>query len=1639
MTLLLIISILLRFAAAVWSLLLLRRLRDWRMGILTVMLVFMTYRQCGTLLAQPQWWPPTTAGIEEEWAGLAVSVLALLMVGFLAQLLTERQQTEARISESEARYRRAEAGTTDGLWEWNIATGEEYCSPRWLEILGYLPGDSLKTFAAFTMLIHPDDRARAMAESEQSQRDHRPFAVEMRLRRKDGSYLPVLSRGQIELDAGGKPARMTGAITDISARQQAEAALRVSVSRHRRLVESNIIGVMIANTDGRITEANDLFLGMVGHSREDLSAGRVRWDALTPPEWKAADLRALGELKSTGACTPYEKEYFHKDGRRVPILIAVAMLEGTPGDGICLIEDLTARKQAEAALRGSEARFRTLTESTSAAVFIYQGELFCYVNPAAEALTGYPAAALQRMTFWDLVHPEFREAVRARGRRRDRGENLPDRYEVKILTRTGEERWVDYTAGATEYQGRPAGIGTAFDITARKQAEAIGACQAKVLEMIATGAPLAETLGTLLLLIEAFAPSMLGSILLLDADGVHVRHGAAPSLPEAFNRAIEGRPIGPRAGSCGTAAFRREPVIVEDIATDPLWAEYKEAALPHGLRACWSTPIFGAQGEVLGTFAIYYRQPGGPTALHRRCIELATGLAAIAISRQRAEAALRETQRQLTSLIGNLPGVVYRCRNDANWTTEFISEGALQLFGYAAADFMEHRREIGQLIHPDDQGRVWEEIQAALRERRRYELVYRIITASGAEKWLEEQGVGVFAAGGALQALEGFAIDITARRRSEEAETERNKLAQQVSMIATTAPGALASFRLRPDGRAGFPYASPAWLSLFAVTQAEVAEDTGPLLKRLHPDDVAHFLATIQESARSLADWRDEFRVLHPDRGELWVAGHSTPVRESDGSILWHGFITDITERKRRDEALRAQHRELENLYATTPVGLALMDRGLRFVRINGQLAAINGKPVEAHLGRTIEEALPGLAPVLTPIYRRVLDGNTPVLNVEIHGETPAEPGVMRDWLANYYPLLAADGSVSGISIAVMEITAQKRAEAALREKEQLLSESQRIAHIGGWYWDLAGPIRWTDETYRVYGVAPETFTLNAESFFNLIHPEDRPAMQRWVAACAAGERPGELEFRALPPDGSVRVLSGRGELISAAGIKPAVMAGTVQDITARKLTEEALRESEARLRLSAEAANVGLWDWDLKTNRVFFSREWKNQIGYREEEIANDFREWQGRVHPDDLEPTQQKVRAYLAHPQGRYESEFRFRHKDGCYRWIYTHADVVRDAAGRPVRMLGCHIDITARKEAEEALRESEAKFRTLAETTAASIFVLQGPRFKFANPALERLTGYAREELLAMNFWDTAHPDHRELVHARGLARQRGEPVPIRYEFKLLSKQGETRWVDFTAGLINYEGQPASLGTALDITERKQGEQALQESQAQLRALLARLQRAREEERKRVSREIHDELGQLLTGLKMDMRWLERKLSDPALPPALNPLLDRAVGASQLADQTIATVQRIAEELRPGVLDQIGLGAAIAQELRRFEQRGDVRGTVVLAEPAPALPAAVANELFYICREALTNVARHAQAAHVRIALRREEGSTVLEVSDDGVGIADADLNAPRSLGLLGMQERAAQCGGTVAFARNEPRGTRVTVRVPLVGAH
>ena len=265
---------------------------------------------------------------------------------------------------------------------------------------------------------------------------------------------------------------------------------------------------------------------------------------------------------------------------------------------------------------------------------------FVVVNSALATDSGRDKTAdMIGLTDFDIHPPEVAQRFRQVEQSvLESGQPLIDAEEF-VVDASGTVKWFSSTkVPLRNAQNEIFGlVGIARDITARKQADVLRSGQANILEMIATSAPLENVLDSLMRLVESQVKGIFGSVLLLDQDGVHLRHGAAPSLAKAYMSAIDGSAIGPKTGSCGTAAYRREPVVVADILQDPLWEDYRELAAPYGYRSCWSTPILSHQGAVLGLFAMYSMTVREPTEAETRLIDFTTRIAGIAIERKLAE------------------------------------------------------------------------------------------------------------------------------------------------------------------------------------------------------------------------------------------------------------------------------------------------------------------------------------------------------------------------------------------------------------------------------------------------------------------------------------------------------------------------------------------------------------------------------------------------------------------------------------------------------------------------------------------------------------------------------------------------------------------------------------------------------------------------------------------------------------------------------------------------------------------------------------------------------------------------------------------------------------------------------------------
>jgi PAS domain S-box-containing protein len=359
-----------------------------------------------------------------------------------------------------------------------------------------------------------------------------------------------------------------------------------------------------------------------------------------------------------------------------------------------------------------------------------------------------------------------------------------------------------------------------------------------------------------------------------------------------------------------------------------------------------------------------------------------------------------------------------------------------------------------------------------------------------------------------------------------------------------------------------------------------------------------------------------------------------------------------------------------------------------------------------------------------------------------------------------------------------------------------------------------------------------------------------------------------------------------------------------------------------------------------------------------------------------------------------------------------------------------IGIGQDITKRKRTEQVLRESEDRLRLIIDTIPAMAWTSRPDGIvDFLNQRWTDYTGLSVENY-ERDPNHAVHPDDLPPILDKW-ARVLAAGQPFEAEMRLRRGDGQYRWfLVRNMPLRDERGRIVKwFGTSTEIEDRRRAEDALRSSFDELRALAGRLQTVREEERARVARVIHDELGQALTAIKLEAASLIRELPGDAKPQS-----DRAASIVRLADETIQRVRRVATELRPGILDDLGLVAAVEWAAEEFENRTGTKCQVDLLQDDIVIDRERATALFRILQETLTNVARHAHATAVQVRLAKEDGILILDVHDNGKGITEEERSAGRSLGILGMRERVLLLGGELAISGAPGTGTAVTVRIP-----
>ena len=606
--------------------------------------------------------------------------------------------------------------------------------------------------------------------------------------------------------------------------------------------------------------------------------------------------------------------------------------------------------------------------------------------------------------------------------------------------------------------------------------------------------------------------------------------------------------------------------------------------------------------------------------------------------------------------------------------------------------------------------------------------------------------------------------------------------------------------------------------------------------------------------------------------------------------------------------------------------------------------------------------------------------------------------------------------------------------ERSLKEKEESLRAVVETAHEAIITVDFQGNIiLWNPTAVTIFGFLAEE--VMGKPFYYLIPDELQQNFRKEFAMLMETGSSKYLgrttEIVGFRKDGksfflefSVALYKTRGETFCTA---------ILRDVTRRKEAERALKESEDRSRVVSELTSDYAYSLEIGKNNEL-SIEWVTGAfsaitGFSVQHIK-EMGGWLSIVIPEDRAVVTQQINSLLKGKQSTVE--YRIETNDKQIRWQRNYGRPYRNENSKRVTHIhGAVQDITEYLKTQEMLRESEVRFRGITERSIDAIFSLDiKGSFTYTSPAVKSITGFKPDEMIGKSFEEYGKINERKKVLNVLKILGDGENVE-NLQMKWMCKDDSIIDVEINASpILKNQKIIGFQGTMRDITQRKKVEEKLIRSQEQLRDLAAHLQSVREEERSLIAREIHDELGQSLTALKIDVSWLGGKIVD--LPAELK---EKIASMQSLISRTINNVKRISTELRPGLLDDLGLAAAVEFHAEEFQGRTNIMCDVVIEPDDIDLDFDRSTALFRILQEALTNVARHSKATGVQIHLIQSKDSILLQVEDNGIGISQDELLHPKSFGIIGIQERAHFLNGEVKIVGKPNKGTEITVVMPI----
>ena len=957
---------------------------------------------------------------------------------------------------------------------------------------------------------------------------------------------------------------------------------------------------------------------------------------------------------------------------------------------------------------------------------------------------------------------------------------------------------------------------------------------------------------------------------------------------------------------------------------------------------------------------------------------------------KRAEEALRESEKTFRTLAENANDGIFITVGEG--IQSFANDRAGEITGYSVAELL--KTEIKNLVHPNEVQKIMERYKKRLAgEPFPFQYETLLIHKNGKSVPVELTAAKTVWHGQPADLV--IVRDITERRQAEEA---LQKSEMRYRTLASTRDS-----MYFVDRECRYQFMNGAHLLRLGVSLDEVI---GRSYGEFHSgEDTIRFadrVATVFETSNVV-------QIEHrSERDNKYFLRTFSPVKDLQGNITGVTVISkDITERKQAEEALRKERDFAESLINTAQTIILLLDPEGRIVRFNPYMEKLSGYSLCEILGKDwFSTFLPPQDQLrMKSLFSKAID------DIQTRGNVnPIVTKDGRERIIEWYDKTLKDekGNTVGLLSIGQDITERKRAEELLRVSEARLKAQYQGSPIPTFTWQKKG------EDFQLvdYNNAAKVDTKGEVlKFFGKTANEmyqDRPEILQDIHRCFTKKEVIKRELR------SQHFMPGRTMATTYAFVPPDLIMVHAEDITERKQVEKEVEdlarfpqenpnpvlrvEPDGLIIYANEASKTLLFDWNTEAGGYLPASLCKLVV---------------------DAVAGKTKITVDISCGE----------------RVFFIMFSPIHDA--EYVNIYG--IDITERKQAEELIQKSEALLKEaqhVAHIGHWEVNDLAGsPKW---SEEIFHIFGLdpAQSEPSFKGLQKFIHPDDWDNLN-NAVTKANIEGIPFDIEFRLFRPDASIRWMNAKGSIIrDGEGHIVrTFGTAQDITERKQAEEEVRASREQLRALAGRLQAVREEERTNMARQIHDELGGALTGLKIDFSLLRRaalKVEDETVRASLLAGTDSMI---ESIDSSIHTVRRIAMELRPGILDDLGLVAALEWQLKDFEKRTDIRCEFFPMVEDIALDADLSTTLFRIFQETLTNVARHAGATEVHVRWRVDADGSVLEIEDNGKGIKKEKILSSKSLGLLGMRERAQMFGGRTTVTGTPGKGTKVMVKIPL----